>query len=247
MSKFAVILAAAGSGSRFQTGNQKKTYAIVRDKPVWQHSADKFATREEVIQLIIVVAAEDTDWFLQTYGSRLAAMNAEVVAGGEQRSDSVVNAMQKVSKEAAFVAIHDAARICISDGLIDRVFSTARQRGNAIPAVPVSSTIKRSTCGSMVESTVDRNNLFLSQTPQVFSKKLLEQAYSRVGDLSPTDEAQLLEQLGEPVFLAEGCPLNIKITTQQDLQFATAALAVLDKENAVPIQFDGRSEDTNIR
>ncbi len=247
MSQFAVIVAAAGSGTRFQSGNQKKTYAVLGDKPVWRHSVERFAQRNDVEQILIVVSPDDQSWFVETYGDLLAAYRADVVAGGNERSDSVENALSKVRAGIEFVAVHDGARPCISDALLERVFSTARQNGNAIPTVAVSSTLKRSASGVLVDETVDRSGLFQSQTPQVFRTEELQSLFGRRGELQPTDEAQLLEMLGLPVYMTEGCPLNLKITSQQDLHFAEAAIAVLENLKTEPIHFDGPIGDSTVR
>ena len=247
MNHFAVIIAAAGSGTRFQSGQQKKTYAMLDGKPVWRHSVGRFAERDDVEQVLIVVSPEDHAWFVETYGNLLAAFRADVVAGGAERFDSVENALSKVRAGIDFVAVHDGARPCISNALLERVFSTARLKGNAVPAVAVSSTIKRSANGEVVDATVDRSELFLSQTPQVFRVQELRSAFSRRGEFQPTDEAQLMEMLGETVHLAEGCPLNLKITTQQDVDFAEAALVSLHRSSAKPIHFDGPIDDSTLR
>lgn len=247
MSRFAVIVAAAGSGTRFQSGNQKKTYAILGGKPVWQHSVERFADREDVSQIVIVVSPEDESWFKQVYRELLILFKADVVAGGAERSDSVENALSMVRPECEFVAVHDAARPCASNSLIENAFSTARIHGNATPAVPVSSTLKRSADGKRVDQTVDRSELYQSQTPQVFRVDELRSAFRSRGKLQPTDEAQLFESLDMPVFLSVGCPMNRKITSQQDMDFAMTVLHVLDQTNRGPVRFDGPIGDSMTR
>jgi len=247
MSNFSVIIAAAGSGTRFQSGNQKKTYALLGGKPLWLHSVERFANRDDVNQILVVVSPDDVDWFSDTYSELLAKHNVQVIAGGSERFQSVENAIKHVAEESDFIAVHDAARPCMSDALLERIFATAREHGNAVPAVPVSSTLKRSSDGIRVEETVDRSSLYQSQTPQVFRSADLRSAVQNRGDLQPTDEAQLMELLGHPVHLAEGCVLNRKVTTQQDMQFAAAAMSVLDRSKVQPIHFDGPVDDSIIR
>lgn len=245
MANFAIILAAAGSGSRFHDAG-KKTYAMLNEKPVWRHSADRFAKRDDVKQMVIVIAEEDDAWFRKIYRREIESLSAQICIGGKLRSESVCNAIEMIRDDIDFIAIHDAARACVSDALIDRVFSVAREHGNATPAIPVSSTLKRSSDGVTVDETVDRRELYMSQTPQVFSKLQLERAYASKGDANPTDEAQLLEAVGDRVFLAEGCPLNSKLTSRQDFAFAAASLRVID-DNDQSIRFDGPNEDTVMR
>ncbi len=232
MPNFCVILAAAGKSSRFSTANTKKPFAPLAGKAVWLHSAELFLKRTEVKQLIVVIAREDQDEFRMKFGANIAIHGIDVVIGGAERSDSVGNALGQVRPEIEFVAIHDAARPCIHDAMVDAVFTAAREHKIAVPTVPVHSTLKRSTDGQFVDQTVDRSNLYLSQTPQVFERALLTQMFAQrdkpdkrgalqpTNQAQPTDEAQLAEQQGLPVAMVPGSRLNIKITTQDDLQLA---------------------------
>ena len=139
--------------------------------------------------------------------------------------------MATVNEDCELVAIHDAARPCIDADLIERMFRAATQHGAAIPAVPVHSTIKKSSDGNMIEQTVDRSGLYLAQTPQVFQKQLIVDLYAKRGSQNVTDEAQLAELYGVPVALVEGSPLNIKITTKRDLALAGACLEAQPKSH----------------
>ena len=247
MSQFAAIVAAAGSGTRFQSGQQKKTYAMLAGEAVWKHSVRRFADRDDVTQILIVVSPEDEAWFAETHREFLDACSAAVVAGGSERFESVQNGLNKVNADIEFVVVHDAARPCVRPELLERVFTAARIHGNAIPAVAVSSTLKRSINGSVIEKTVDRINLFEAQTPQVFRVDELRGAYDLLGSSTPTDESQLMERAGHTVFLTEGCVLNRKITSPQDMDFAEAAMAVINLGDAKPIHFDGPIGDTKLR
>ena len=108
------------------------------------------------------------------------------------------------------------------------MFDAAKRTGAAIPAIPVNSTLKRSASGDEIDETVDRTGLYQAQTPQVFKAELIQELYAKRDGQQPTDEAQLLEMNGHSVAIVPGSPLNIKITTQQDLRFAKACL------NAMP-------------
>ena len=227
MPNFCVILAAAGKSSRFNDAHFKKPFAILASKAVWLHSAELFLKRLDVKQLILVLASEDRAEFAEKFGANVAIHGIDVVIGGAERSDSVQNALCKVRPEIEFVAIHDAARPCIDDTLVDDVFSAAVKHDIAVAAVPVHSTLKRSVGGKFVDETVDRSNLYLSQTPQVFSRSLLEQMFADRGDAQPTDEAQLAEQQGYAVAMVSGSRLNIKITTQDDLKLAATFLKAM--------------------
>ncbi len=224
MPNFCVILAAAGKSSRFNDAHFKKPFAILAGKAVWLHSADLFLKRPDVKQLILVIASEDRAEFTEKFGANVAIAGIDVVIGGAERSDSVQNALEKVRPDVDFVAIHDAARPCIDDTLVEDVFAAATQHQIAVPTVPVHSTLKRSADGQFVDQTVDRSNLYLSQTPQVFSRSLLEKMFADRRGEQPTDEAQLAEQQGHAVAMVQGSRLNIKITTQDDLALAATFL-----------------------
>ena len=229
MPKFSVILAAAGKSSRFKDDNYKKPFAILNRKAVWLHSADRFLKRDDVKQVIIVIAENDKENFMSKFGANLAVLGIDVVIGGKERCDSVRNALAKLDSDIDFVAIHDAARPCVSDEDIEAVFIQATKSNAAILATPVTSTLKRSTDGQAIQKTADRTGLWQALTPQVFKKGLLEDAYSKICDEKPTDDAQVMEHNGHSVSLVEGSPLNIKITTKRDLSLAAACLEAMPK------------------
>lgn len=234
MSKFAVILPAAGKSSRFmQHQSKKKVFVELKGRPVWVRSAEAFCNRDDVVQTLIVVSPEDMEWFKEKFLPNLAFMNIEIVAGGAERADSVKNALARVQADVDFVAVHDAARPLIVKEWIDRVFRAAEQHGAALLATPVTSTLKRVDANSQIEQTVSRANLWAAQTPQVFRRQLLLDAYARQGSLQPTDEAQLVEQLGHRVRVVEGSPLNIKITNQEDFRMAEFLLDALPKDKGL--------------
>jgi 2-C-methyl-D-erythritol 4-phosphate cytidylyltransferase len=229
MAKFAVILPAAGKSTRFNLQKRKKTFVDLRGRAVWLRSAEHFANRDDVVQTIVVVSPEDLDWFKEKFAPNLAFMNVEIVTGGSERADSVKNGLARVRPEADFVAVHDAARPLLVAELIDRVFEAAERTGGALLATPVTSTLKRARADKTIEATVSREGLWAAQTPQVFRRDWLLEAYAQQGDLQPTDEAQLMEQAGRPVTLVEGSSLNIKITTNADFRLAEVALDALPK------------------
>ena len=242
MSKISVIIAAAGNSTRFGA-SEKKTFAMLAGTPVWVHSARVFASHQQVQQIIIAISPDDESYFVNRFESEIKRFNAKVVLGGAQRSDSVANALAAVDSDSDLIAIHDGARPCIDMALFQGVVDAAEAHGAAIPAVPVASTIKRSGDDQLVSATVDRSNLHLAQTPQVFVAKVIADAFEQRGDLQPTDEAQLLEELGIPVAIAPGSRFNIKITQPEDLRFAEACLAATK-----PIQFDaGLKGGTQLR
>ena len=229
MAKVCVILPAAGASQRFQDKNYKKPYAPLGGKAVWLHSAEKFLARDDVKQLIVVVSQEDREEFNRKFGANIAILGVEVCVGGAQRADSIQKALDKVQADIELIAVHDAARPCVAEKWLDAVFDAAERDGAAILAQPVAATLKRVDGNQRIESTVDRQSLWAAQTPQVFRRELLLKAYAQRQDQPATDDATLVEQLGEPVTVVEGSPLNLKITTSDDLKLAEQILKVLPR------------------
>jgi 2-C-methyl-D-erythritol 4-phosphate cytidylyltransferase len=229
MSKYAVILPAAGKGTRF-SDKRKKVFVELKGRPVWVRTAEQFVNREDVIQTILVVSPDDLDWFKEKFRPNLAFMDVEVVTGGAERFDSVLKGLERVRPEADFVAVHDAARPLIVKDWIDQVFRAAEQHNAAILATPVTSTLKRVDGNQLISATVSRDHLWAAQTPQVFRRQLLLDAYAKRGSLHATDEAQLVENLGHRVKIVTGSALNLKITTLEDLRIAEHLLDALPKE-----------------
>jgi 2-C-methyl-D-erythritol 4-phosphate cytidylyltransferase len=227
MPRFGVILAAAGQSSRFQDANYKKPFAPLAGRPVWLHSAEKFIDRDDVKQVVVVVAPEDRESFLEKFGANLAFMGITLAEGGAQRADSVRRGLEKLADDIDMVAIHDAARPCIAPAWIDRVFAVGVRTGAAILAIPVVGTLKRVNADHQITETVDRTGLWEAQTPQVFSRDLLTRAYASAGAEQATDEASLIERLGHPVTVVPGSPINLKITSREDLKLAEHALKAL--------------------
>lgn len=229
MPSFGVILAAAGQSSRFQDANYKKPFAPLAGRPVWLHSAEKFTDRDDVKQVVIVVSPADRESFLEAFGANLAFMGITLAEGGDQRADSVRRGLEKLAPEIDTVAIHDAARPCLATVWIDRVFEAGARTGAAILATPVTGTLKRVGSDHVITATVDRTGLWEAQTPQVFSRSLLERAYASAGASAATDEASLVEAIGHPVTVVPGSPINLKITSREDLRLAEHALKALPK------------------
>lgn len=229
MARFAVILPAAGASSRFHDRHYKKPFAPLAGRAVWLHSLHRFSQREDVVQIVVAVAKEDREDFLARFAADLTLLRVQVVEGGPQRADSVYNALRVVDGQADFVCVHDAARPCLSELWIDAVFRKAEETGAAILAVPVTATLKRVNKSGVVVATQPREDLWEAQTPQVFRRDWLLEAYEKRGDFQPTDDAQLVERSGRTVHIVPGSPLNIKITTKEDLQLAEQILKVLPK------------------
>jgi 2-C-methyl-D-erythritol 4-phosphate cytidylyltransferase len=229
MARVGVILVAAGKSSRFHDANYKKPFAPLAGRPVWLHSAEKFTDRDDVKQVVVVVSPEDRGAFLEKFGANLAFMGITLAEGGAERADSVRNGLAKLSDEIDLVAIHDAARPCLAPEWIDRVFAAAAKTGAAILATPVVATLKRVGPDHLIRDTVDRTDLWEAQTPQVFARGLLEQAFASADGGGFTDEASLIERTGHAVTVVPGSPINLKITSREDLRLAEQALKALPK------------------
>lgn len=227
MPSFGVILVAAGQSSRFRDANYKKPFAPLAGRPVWLHSAERFVDRDDVKQVVVVVAPEDREAFLDKFAASLAFMGVTLAEGGAQRSDSVRNGLEKLDPALDMVAIHDAARPCLAAAWIDRVFEAGARTGAAILAIPVVGTLKRVGPGDVITETVDRTGLWEAQTPQVFRRDVLVRAFASARVGQPTDEAQLVEAIGQPVTVVPGSPINLKITSREDLRLAEQALKAL--------------------
>jgi len=229
VARFAVILLAAGKSSRFDDKNYKKPFAPLAGRPVWLHSVERFLARDDVKQTIVVISAEDREHFHSKFGANVAILGLDVVEGGAERFDSVARALARVKPENELVCIHDAARPCLADEWISRVFDAAKKSDAAILAIPVSATLKRVRADRTIEETVPRDGLWEAQTPQVFGRKLLLEAHAKRGDFPATDDAQLVERIGHAVTVVTGSPINLKVTTREDLRLAEQALKALPK------------------
>ena len=226
MSRFAVIIPAAGRSSRFG-GMEKKPFVSLDGRPVWQRAAEPFWTRDDVSKVYLVIAPEDRDDFRRRFGHLIAFANAEVVNGGAERFESVANALACVPDTVPFVAVHDAVRPLTTTPLVDAVFKAAETHGAVMLAVPVADTLKevdpKTKC---ITNTVPRDGLWQAQTPQVFRRDWLVEAYAKRTSITAaiTDDAQLMEAIGHPAVVVPGSSANFKITTKDDLDLADAVL-----------------------
>lgn len=227
MDKMSVIVVAAGSGERFG-GGENKIFAKIGDQPVFLMALQLFVNREDVCQTILVVSPSDIDQMKSKFGPNIGFMGVKLVEGGKERYESVAKGLAALSEEAKLVCVHDAVRVCVAADWIDQIYHAAVKHGAAIPACPVTSTLKRVSPEGVITETVARDGLFMAQTPQVFRRDILQQSYDafaagklQLPDSVPlTDDAQLVAAAGHPVYVLDGDPRNIKITTKGDLTLA---------------------------
>jgi 2-C-methyl-D-erythritol 4-phosphate cytidylyltransferase / 2-C-methyl-D-erythritol 2,4-cyclodiphosphate synthase len=218
------IVAAAGRGRRFGAP-VNKVFAPLAGKTVLHWSLAALERCPEVDALVLVASAEDLR-AARTASEPFRKLHA-VCEGGGERYDSVWNALQAVPPGTQIVAIHDGARPLLTPALVSAVIAATRESGAALPAAPVSDTLKRSADGANTRETVDRRGLFGVQTPQCFAYDLLVEAYrrARAAGFTGTDDASYVEQLGHLVRLVPGERSNLKITVEEDLRMAESLMA----------------------
>jgi 2-C-methyl-D-erythritol 4-phosphate cytidylyltransferase len=219
-----VIIVAAGSSQRM---GFDKLFALLGDKPVVARTLEAFEGTECVDE-IILVGREDRLAELQELARRADLKKVRhVVTGGVHRQDSVRIGLNLLARDARYVAVHDAARPLVTAEQIGRVFEGARVHGAAALAEPVTDTLKRGDQNHFVCGGVDREGLYAMQTPQIFSRDLLVEAYDAVAakKLLITDEVSAVEQLGAKVLLVPNDEFNLKITYPRDLLLAQSFLS----------------------
>ncbi len=225
--KAAVIIPAAGSGQRMDN-KVKKPYITLQGLPLLVYTLRVFDDAQAIAQLIITVSPGDEEYcrreVVERYGIKKMV---SVVAGGDRRQDSVRNGLAAVGEKADLIMIHDGARPFVTVRMIsDALEVTMRKRATTM-AVPVKDTVTVVTKDTgVIERTLERDRLYLIQTPQTFERSLISEAHRRAftEGFAGTDDASLVERLGVPVSIIRGSYDNIKITTQEDLLFAEALL-----------------------
>lgn len=209
----AAILLAAGRSQRM--GGIDKVWATLGGRPLLAWPLEMLAALDAVDR-IVVVSGEERRGQIETLAAEFApGRDVRWTGGGERRRDSVAAGLD-AAPEAAWYLVHDAARPLASVVLAGRVLDAAREDGAAIPGLAVADTVKVVDANGQVTSTLDRSALRAVQTPQAFAGPLLRRAHAAGGD-DATDDAQLVERLGEPVVVVEGEPNALKVTTSEDL------------------------------
>ncbi|MGA2015719.1 MAG: 2-C-methyl-D-erythritol 4-phosphate cytidylyltransferase [Opitutaceae bacterium] len=222
MSRTAAILLAAGAGKRMAGAVPDKVLATLAGRPVFAYSAAAFAA-SGVADLYVVVYR---DLSQMTALSALAPTPSLLVRGGRQRQDSVCAALDALPGDIGHVFIHDCARPLILPEQLVALHKIVRREHAVVLAHRVTDTIKERRAGGRLR-TVDRSRLWAMETPQVFSKALIDRAYARVRsrNLLVTDDAAAVELLGRPVALLENAQANPKLTSPRDLAYLEFLLA----------------------
>ena len=256
--RIGVIIAAAGKSTRFGEGD--KLSQDLGGRPVLLRTVEAFTKRDEVVAIVVAAPPDDLEGFRARFGPALGFNGAKIVEGGRaERWESIARAIKALPDDLTHIAVHDGARPCIGQELLDRVFAAAEVSPAVIPGIPVRDTLKRvsdeqvsaaaddaiadlilgdvgraSTHARRVVETVSRESLRAIQTPQVFEAGLLRRAYKTAELAGTTDDASVIERLGEPVLVVDGDPRNLKITTPDDLALARAIMSIAPPANRTP-------------
>ena len=222
MTRAVAVVPAGGAGSRMG-GRRPKQYLTVGGVPLLVITLRALASCPALDGIVVAAPADRvkaTHGLLRRFRvSRVLS----VVAGGAERQDSVREGLQAAPPDAAWIVVHDAVRPFVTAALVERVLAAARVPGAASCGWPVRETVKR-VKDAAVETTLSREGLWLTQTPQAFRRELLREAHEKAlrDGYEATDDAMLVERLGGRVAMVEGLPQNLKITTPDDLKTARA-------------------------
>lgn len=225
MSHVTAIIAAAGQGSRMGSSKNKQFLPLLQ-KPVLAHTLSVFQECWLINDIIVVAASGEENFCCKLVKQFGFSKVIDVITGGQNRQDSVLRGLGRLSHECSLVAVHDGARPLLLLEHLVRVIKAAGETGGGILAVPVKDTLKMVDTEGMVAATPDRSGIWAVQTPQVFKKEIIVEAYRRAKEqgFSGTDDSFLVENCGFPVRVIQGSYSNIKITTPEDLELAEILL-----------------------
>lgn len=229
--KTVVILPAAGLGTRMArlqpetSGVSRKQFMLLDGAPILLHTLRKFDACEAVTEIVLALRSEDLEGVREMVEAERFTKPLRYVEGGDSRQESVANAIAALAPDTDLVAVHDAVRPFVSPSLISEVIEAARHSGAAILGVVPVDTVKE-VHRNKVRATLLREQLILTQTPQVFRYDLLKTAFERARDdgFTATDEASLVERLEVEVTVVAGSNRNIKITRPSDMLLAKVFL-----------------------
>lgn len=216
-----VIIVAGGKGERMGA-NTPKQFLELNGKPILMHTLEKFRETDPLIEIILALPENQIDfWNGLFHEYKVSKPRHRIVKGGETRFHSVQNAL-KLVKKGALVAIHDGVRPLVSSETIERCFAEAEEKGSAIPVIEVVDSLRHYSKQEKTNKAVSRSCYKIVQTPQCFKSETILKAYEQDFDKLFTDDATVLEKLGEPINLVKGNRFNIKITTPEDILIAEA-------------------------
>lgn len=231
--KVVVILPAAGLGTRMgraqpeKAGTSRKQFMLLDGSPILVHTIRKFLAAPSVSSIVVALREDDLAWASEVVAAMAASKPVRLVAGGDSRQQSVENALFQLDEDTEMVAVHDAVRPFIEVALIEKVIAEAAVAGAAIVGIVPVDTVKQ-VHRNKIRSTLPRERLILTQTPQVFRYHLLCEAFrkAREDGFNGTDESSLVERLEKvEVSVVAGSDRNIKITKPTDMDLARLFLA----------------------
>lgn len=219
------IIVAAGQ-SRRMGGDTSKQFILIDGVPVIVRTLKAFEIAERIREVVIAARQEDIPQMYALIQDYEITKVKQIITGGETRQESVFRAIAQVDENADFLAIHDGARPLIRPQEIDLAVSAAVEHGAAALGVPVKDTVKQVDADGKIVDTPERSTLWAVQTPQVFSRALYLRAAEQAGEAAAqlTDDCQLIERTGAPVYLVRGAYANLKITTPEDVFAAEGIL-----------------------
>jgi 2-C-methyl-D-erythritol 4-phosphate cytidylyltransferase len=221
----AAIIVAAGKSTRMGA-QMDKIWLAVANRPLLAHTWQRFESAPCIGEIILVVRDGRQSAFAELAAKFRFTKPYRLVAGGDQRQDSVWNGLEALSPAAEIVAIQDAARPCTSVALIEATIQAARQEGAAVAAQPVSDTIKSSEDGAYVSQHLERSRLWAVQTPQTFRVEIIRRALQAVRErgLQVTDDTAACAIIGQPVKLVHVPGPNPKVTVPEDVPYVEMLL-----------------------
>ncbi len=234
MQKTCAIVPAAGSGTRMGSAIPKQ-FIRLAGKPILAHTLSALSN-SPLISIIFLIVPEAqfqdagdlvSEWRRQAEEIRGGVPEISIIAGGAERTDSVYNGLRRLPAQCDWVMIHDAVRPFASPHLIKATWEGAGATGACIAAIPATDTVKRASEGVVLE-TLSRDEIWLVQTPQVFQRQIVVDAYEKAvtAGWKGTDDASFVERMGIPVSIVRGERTNIKVTTPEDLEWAEWFLSV---------------------
>ncbi|WP_017473694.1 2-C-methyl-D-erythritol 4-phosphate cytidylyltransferase [Amphibacillus jilinensis] len=229
MREYNVIILAAGMGKRMKAGGNKQ-FIMLNEKALLSHTLAVFEQDPYCVSIYLLIRAEEQMQVERLLAEEKWSKPIQLVYGGKERQDSVYNGLKAIQNPNKLVFIHDGARPFVSQSDLDCLNEVVTNNGAGLLVVPVKDTIKRKQ-GDHVE-TLDRSLLYAAQTPQGFDYELILNAHqaAKASGYYGTDDASLVERMGERVQFVQGHYHNIKITTPEDLEHARFILNQNNKE-----------------
>jgi len=212
--KVGAVVPSAGQGERF---GKKKQFKLLGRRPLLFHTLTSFLECDDISEIVVVVPEKDLGTISRELASFTAAKPVKTVAGGALRQDSVLNGCMVLSENVEIIVVHDAARPFVTPELISATIAGCNEADGCIAALPSKDTVKQ-VSENNIQRTIDRNSIWLAQTPQTFHKDILINALQQ--DMVANDEAAMVEATGGTVVITEGFVSNFKITTNEDWQLA---------------------------